>query len=778
MSGDLRDGDLIWSIDSWRAYAAPPGPWLTIESRTTSDGRFERETHRACRWGVASAVRRGYCYWPVWCFRGCPVSPTWDATPGARSRGTLKTQGGRGASLESRVIDVETRKPIAGASVVVALALPSPDPRMALPGPVITTGSTGADGRFRLTFTPEQAASTGLSITLQVSHPDYIVLETWPLDLASLIGNPQGPLAHGLQTMTLARGLEFTSRVVTPAGKPLAGLECRFLNWTQSNHPGLPLQDRLVTKTDADGKFRIRMCRTGQLALYLAPDEHALFQRFWGVDDLSQQPDVRVPADLGEIVLEQGTRLFGRPIDCEGRPVSGQIVTAVACYGNFAAAQHRSATTDENGRFTFAPLRPGNFLLHGQAQSFDPHISDDNGVATGRSGVFVEPVRVYVRRGDRPAPVLLRASETVSIECRWVDSKDRPVRKSRVSLAAELPRPPPKPRPVQAAVEQGYSTRINGPELEDRNPLPSRWSADVVSDDEGRAVFQVPPGLPGASIWTCSPDPRIVIKARSAPGQPLLPTNAVKLGQLTQETRGVTFVFYKAPTLRARLRNEAGELPLVNVQLQAGYTNADGVAWTRFTLEEDETFLGRLFPDREYSIAVWAPGLIPIAPVRVKLKENDARDITIPLRTKPEAPRVGDVAPPFWVKTLDGEALSLADVRSRFVLIQFWQPFHPNSIPAIPAVKKVRERFGNKRLAVLGFCMHTVPAEARRGIDEKRVDWPQVLLTDLAADPIVLGYDVQFTPRTYLIGPDGTIAAGNVQGDEIEEVVARALAQN
>ena len=68
-------------------------------------------------------------------------------------------------------------KPVKGAFVVVERRLPG------LPASILpawagaSTLTTDSDGRFVVSFPPEQVAERRLAISLQVAHPDFIVEE-------------------------------------------------------------------------------------------------------------------------------------------------------------------------------------------------------------------------------------------------------------------------------------------------------------------------------------------------------------------------------------------------------------------------------------------------------------------------------------------------------------------------------------------------------------------------------------------------------------------------
>ncbi len=168
-------------------------------------------------------------------------------------------------------------------------------------------------------------------------------------------------------------------------------------------------------------------------------------------------------------------------------------------------------------------------------------------------------------------------------------------------------------------------------------------------------------------------------------------------------------------------------------------------------------------------------GFVPNRVERVKLREGAVADLTLVLRRQLKRPEVGDPAPPFFVKTLSGEAIGLHDLRGKFVLLHFWHPQVDNCAADFPHLKAVRTRFGRpERLVILGFCLANDPKQILRLIKDKGLVWPQVFARDGWSDATVLEYEVGI-PATILIGPDGRVIVRDLQGPQIEEAVAKAL---
>src|SRR5262249_54012858 len=145
---------------------------------------------------------------------------------------------------------------------------------------------------------------------------------------------------------------------------------------------------------------------------------------------------VVAPTDLGKIVLARGVRLPGRLVDREGRPIAGQTVMAYSVFGKF----EHSAVTEADGTFVLGPLRYGNYWIYGTRQEgfiyrhWDwlygpmPDVfggEDPSAPSVPSSARVVLSVKVYLKEGVMPEPVVLRELSTVQVVVRFVDSQGK-----------------------------------------------------------------------------------------------------------------------------------------------------------------------------------------------------------------------------------------------------------------------------------------------------------------------------------------------------------------
>ncbi len=161
-------------------------------------------------------------------------------------------------------------------------------------------------------------------------------------------GGARGPAA-GVEKLRTVTGV-----VRTPDGKPAAGVVVR---WGPD-----PLTDSTQTKTDAEGRFRLR-----------APDKQNLLAVL-PRDFLPQFPSVAAGGDKTvEVTLKAGGTARGRVVDDDKKPIGGVLVVAVTGspvpgVGNPFWLSESAVHTDADGKFEMKGVPEGarfDFLKDG-----------------------------------------------------------------------------------------------------------------------------------------------------------------------------------------------------------------------------------------------------------------------------------------------------------------------------------------------------------------------------------------------------------------------------
>lgn len=135
--------------------------------------------------------------------------------------------------------------------------------------------------------------------------------------------------------------------------------------------------------------------------------------------------------------------------------------------------------------------------------------------------------------------------------------------------------------------------------------------------------------------------------------------------------------------------------------------------------------------------------------------------------------RVGDAAPLFEAKTLDGKDLKLIDYRGKFVLLSFWQPV---SHPEIERLRELYDTYNpDGRLEIIGLAGHDTLEEVRNYLKENPVPWPQIYTSEEFKAGVAKDYRIPGLPWIFLIDPDGKIVASGLRGEKLKSAVRKNL---
>jgi protocatechuate 3,4-dioxygenase beta subunit len=200
------------------------------------------------------------------------------------------------------------------------------------------------------------------------------------------------------------RPLVLAGRVITEAGKPLAGAEVRYTPYAPPVPVANPGAGTVTLTTGADGEFRIdRIDSPGSVVLIASKPGYVTraVERLMGID--------RRPP---EIVLHEAASVSGQVLGAAGRPVPGATVFPASAG---ARGQFTPVTTDAAGRFEVLDAWPGRLELAAQAPGYVRSLVESVDVeAGGHEEVF------------------LRLSPPFSLAGRLVDREGAPIERARV----------------------------------------------------------------------------------------------------------------------------------------------------------------------------------------------------------------------------------------------------------------------------------------------------------------------------------------------------------
>jgi thiol-disulfide isomerase/thioredoxin len=145
---------------------------------------------------------------------------------------------------------------------------------------------------------------------------------------------------------------------------------------------------------------------------------------------------------------------------------------------------------------------------------------------------------------------------------------------------------------------------------------------------------------------------------------------------------------------------------------------------------------------------------------------------------------LGKRAPAIEGVDVEGKKVSLAEMKGKVVLIDFWATWCPPCVAELPRLKKLAASYGDRDFAILGInvdARHEDVKEmsralpvVRRFLAHHEVSWTNLLDGNGAGD-FAKSYGVEQIPATFLVGRDGTVVAVELTDEALEHQVARAL---
>jgi cytochrome c biogenesis protein CcmG/thiol:disulfide interchange protein DsbE len=122
----------------------------------------------------------------------------------------------------------------------------------------------------------------------------------------------------------------------------------------------------------------------------------------------------------------------------------------------------------------------------------------------------------------------------------------------------------------------------------------------------------------------------------------------------------------------------------------------------------------------------------------------------------PGVASVGDRAPGFSLRALDGRTVHLDDFGGRPLIVNFWASWCLPCREDFPALAAARRRHRNDDLAVVGVLFRDIPSDARAFAREQGADWPMLDDPDRAT---ATDYGVRAVPTTLFVDRGGVIRA-------------------
>lgn len=135
---------------------------------------------------------------------------------------------------------------------------------------------------------------------------------------------------------------------------------------------------------------------------------------------------------------------------------------------------------------------------------------------------------------------------------------------------------------------------------------------------------------------------------------------------------------------------------------------------------------------------------------------------------------IGNTAIEFTSTDINGVPVSLSKFKGKYVLVDFWASWCGPCRGENPYMLDAYTKLKDSNFEILGVSLDDSKEKWIKAITEDKLPWTQV--SDLEGfNTIAVTYGIRAIPQNYLLNPEGIIIAKDLRGENLVELVQKAM---
>lgn len=136
---------------------------------------------------------------------------------------------------------------------------------------------------------------------------------------------------------------------------------------------------------------------------------------------------------------------------------------------------------------------------------------------------------------------------------------------------------------------------------------------------------------------------------------------------------------------------------------------------------------------------------------------------------------IGQKAPDFEVKDLNGKSYSLKDFKGKYIFLEFSASWCGWCKKEIPYVRKAYHALKEKNIVFITMNMDTTRAKWENDVKEENIEWYCFSNLEGMTGNLAKSYNLSGIPACFVISPDGKIIERDLRGDRVLTELSKLL---